>query len=311
MKKILLFIASGLVAFASVFTFNVSIPSVSASSSPITNNINFTGVTASGNPFEYCSSIYFTASNNWGYSQNLKNSPYTLGGVLFKNATPYASTRPVLVANFSQPLPNAFNYYLYVHPQVYQDSFASDATYNINTYIFVGSTSYNYSNKSFFGNIGVQVFNGELYYIMQFQLPHTGVTKLEIRGANVDGQNAVIPFMRLDYLVEPEESSYTQGYIDGQTDANNTVNINSASYVAGVDQANNTVNTNSASYDAGYTAGSNNAGSLSNLFSGVLEAPVHVVLETLNFEIFGIDVSTFVLSLLTVGFIAIIFKLLL
>lgn len=305
-----------IVAIASVFSLTPSVDVVSASSQPITNNVNFTGPTAAGNPFEYCTSIYFTASNNWSYSQNLKDSPYTLGGVSFAGATPYASTRPVLVANFSQPIPNAFNYYLYVHNVIYEHSFAADSTYNINSYIFVGSSGTSYSNKSLFGNIGVQIINGELYYIMLFQLPLTGVTKLEIRGAQVDGNNPVIPFGRLDYLVEPEDSSYTQGYLDGQANANNTVNIDSASYTAGYN-AGETVGYDAGYYDgdidgynAGYNAGQNSSDSFYNMVISVLDAPVQVFLDTFDFEIFGVNVSSIILSLFTLAVITFIIKLL-
>lgn len=112
-----------------------------------------------------------------------------------------------------------------------------------------------------------------------------------------------------------EESVYDSSYQAGYNYANTQVDTNSASYsqgrLDGINYANTQVNDNSASYDAGYNAGSNDAGSLSNLFSGVLQAPVNVVMNALDFEIFGVNVSTFVLSLLTVGFIAIIIKLLL
>lgn len=95
------------------------------------------------------------------------------------------------------------------------------------------------------------------------------------------------------------KTGYDDGYADGFIDG----------YDDGYDSASSVVDVNSASYQAGYNQGSQDSSNLFELFSSAVSAPVNVLMNTFDFEIFGVNVSTFILSLLTLGFIVIIIRL--
>lgn len=105
------------------------------------------------------------------------------------------------------------------------------------------------------------------------------------------------------------KEGYDNGYANGKTDANNTVTDTSASYIQG------------------YQDGANNAGKYTflNLFSAIIDAPIRAVFGyteivngqtvkhpgLLTFEVFGVDLSTFYMSLLTICLVLWIIRLLL
>lgn len=107
---------------------------------------------------------------------------------------------------------------------------------------------------------------------------------------------------------------FNNGYLQGVTDANSTLNTDSVSYKTGynngVNTANSTINGSSASYQAGYNKGLEESSNLFELFSSAVSAPIDVLMNTFDFEILGVNVSIFLLSLLTLAFIVIVVRLL-
>lgn len=61
-------------------------------------------------------------------------------------------------------------------------------------------------------------------------------------------------------------------------------------------------------YNKGFNDGTNNKNTWYNLFFAVVDAPVHIFSSLLNFEIFGVNMRTFALAMLTLGVFLIIIK---
>lgn len=83
-------------------------------------------------------------------------------------------------------------------------------------------------------------------------------------------------------------------------------------YEAGRNDANNTVNTSSASYTAGWNRGVDSASNYTfkSLISAVIDVPVKTFVSLFNFDFLGVNLLNFLLSLLTIGLIIGIVKLL-
>lgn len=107
------------------------------------------------------------------------------------------------------------------------------------------------------------------------------------------------------YGMYTERGGYPQGYDDGY-------NVGyDEGYNAGYNGASSVIDINSASYNAGYNKGVEESSNLFELFSSAVSAPVNVLMDTFNFELMGVNVATFILSLLTLCFIVIVLRLLL
>lgn len=61
-------------------------------------------------------------------------------------------------------------------------------------------------------------------------------------------------------------------------------------------------------YNKGFNDGTNNKNTWYNLFFAVVDAPVHIFSSLLNFEIFGVNMRSFALAMLTLGVFLIIIK---
>ena len=92
---------------------------------------------------------------------------------------------------------------------------------------------------------------------------------------------------------EGRGEGFDEGYADGKYDANNTVT------------------TTSASYNAGYNYGVESASTFTfnSLLSAVFDVPVRTLLSMLNFEILGVDMSGFFLSLITICVVLFVIRL--
>lgn len=92
---------------------------------------------------------------------------------------------------------------------------------------------------------------------------------------------------------EGRNEGFDEGYADGKYDANNTVT------------------TTSASYNAGYNYGVESASTFTfnSLMSAVFDVPVRTLLSMLNFEILGVDMSAFFLSLITICVVLFVIRL--
>lgn len=98
-------------------------------------------------------------------------------------------------------------------------------------------------------------------------------------------------------------AGYNSGYQFGFDEANNTVDTSSASYQAGVGYANSVVNESSASWGAGYSKGASDASTATfgSLISAVFDVPVKVFTSLFDYNILGVNMLSFVGSLLALG----------
>ena len=366
MKKILLFITTGLVAFASIFTFtnigitnadaiegnagvdtvlstmsyfylknnttdNIKFQSSDYTQGTLTNTFGFSGTN--------CLTADFGASLDYKYN---KGWQYIVGnsaeaGVMRKSqafidfsSVPTGQTLSTLFsfyANFNANWSGTVSFQLPLF--MWQDIYDVNTGYSdvVDTPVTIPSSFYG-SAYGFYRDNGVsndltytRSVRGNYIYFDAVIPAGTKLTSLSfyyhfnINTSELSPGRYIRYYFTNLYMLNYDESAYNQGYSEGYNYGINNINPNTtnyqAGYNAGINYANNTIYTNSASYDAGYNAGLSDSSVLTGIFGGVLEAPVNVVLTALDFEIFGIDVSTFVLSLLTIGFVSIIFKLLL
>lgn len=164
---------------------------------------------------------------------------------------------------------------------------------------------------------------GELY-LVKLSLPH-GSYKLYMDNSFVD-----VGLLASWYWQVSNEgyiSGYRDGFIEGVFESYNTIEPQSPNYQAGYDNgvnyANSVVNMDSASYNAGFNAGVGVGDySFVDLIGAVIDAPVRaffgyttvedgVITEhpgLFSFEIFGVDMSSFVLSLIGLSIVAILLK---
>lgn len=93
----------------------------------------------------------------------------------------------------------------------------------------------------------------------------------------------------------------------------NTVDGYSSGYADGIRFADSRVNDGSASYTAGYNYGVDSAGNFTfpSVISAAIDIPVQTARNLLNFDFFGTNLNSFVLSLLSFGIVVAVIKLIL
>lgn len=254
--------------------------------------INYGDMTDTGSirPTQYQFSVSSTSSTNRNYVQ-----------LFFNNLSYNGSVSVQFPLNFYY-FTSAYNDAVHVLPTVYT---------NAKVYVhYVGdanSTELNYS-----------VYNDNDYLYMSFNISGTFddfSVHYSVNTNNTYFSNSnYFTYWFTNILFDTRGVDFNNGYLQGVTDANSTLNTDSVSYntgyTNGVNAANSTINGSSASYQAGYNKGLEESSNLFELFSSAVSAPINVVMKTLDFEILGVNVSTFLLSLLTLAFIVIVIRLL-
>lgn len=103
------------------------------------------------------------------------------------------------------------------------------------------------------------------------------------------------------------DEGYNNGFLDGFTDANNTLVTDSKSYREGYSSG------RTAGYSTGYNDGTQAAGNYTffSLISSVIDVPIQAIKGLLDFNLFGVDMSSLYLSLFTLCIVIMVIKLLL
>lgn len=282
---------------------------VSADTLPISNSIYApSGTPNEQNPFTLLNNVYFSNFLDWSDVYLLEDkTSYVFNGVEFTGADDFTfgSDTYSLVMWFNGTMPNIFKYYVWVHDFASYESMNNTSTVsrffdrngniiysNTNNNIFTGVTSSD-------GTPLVTYYESNTFRLYEFAIP-SNCARFEIN-VRLATSSVLVPFLGISYgFVYNYETIFDEGYQVGYSDG----------YSEGRTYADSTININSASYQAGYTKGVEESSNLFELFSSAVSAPVNVLMDTFNFEILGVNVSTFILSLLTLGFIVIVVKLL-
>lgn len=103
------------------------------------------------------------------------------------------------------------------------------------------------------------------------------------------------------------DEGYNNGFLDGFTDANKTLVTDSKSYREGYTSG------RTAGYSTGYNDGTKAAGNYTffSLISSVIDVPIQAIKGLLDFNLFGVDMSSLYLSLFTLCIVIMVIKLLL
>lgn len=110
--------------------------------------------------------------------------------------------------------------------------------------------------------------------------------------------------------------SYLDGYNDGQDvgfksgqSYGESVGYNNG-FAAGVNDANGKVTNSSASYIAGYNSGLEHAGNYTfrSLIGAIIDVPLNAFTSMFNFEILGVNISSFLTSLLVIALVMCVLK---
>ena len=103
------------------------------------------------------------------------------------------------------------------------------------------------------------------------------------------------------------DEGYNNGFLDGFTEANNTLVTDSKSYRDGYSSG------RTAGYSVGYNDGTEAAGNYTffSLISSVIDVPIQAIKGLLDFNLFGVDMSSLYLSLFTLCIVIMVIKLLL
>lgn len=240
-------------------------------------------------PTQYQFNVSSTSTTNRNYVQ-----------LFFNNLAYNGSVSVQLPLNFYF-FTSAYNDAVHVQPTVY-----SNAKVYVHYVGDAGATELNYT-----------VYNDNDFLYISFDISGTFddfSVHYSVNTNNTYFSNSnYFSYWFTNILFDTSGVQFNNGYLQGMTDANTTLNTDSVSYKTGytngVNTANNTINTNSASYYKGYDVGASESVNLYGIFSKVIEAPVQVFLDTFDFEIFGVNVSSFILSIITLCFIAVFIKL--
>ena len=101
---------------------------------------------------------------------------------------------------------------------------------------------------------------------------------------------------------EDYNGTYENGFASGYESAMNTVDVNSSSYRSGYNIAKNQW------FNKGYSKGISESQTLFGYLSGVAQAPINFLRESLSFEILGVSIYDFVCSILTVCALLVVVK---
>lgn len=104
-----------------------------------------------------------------------------------------------------------------------------------------------------------------------------------------------------------EDIAYNIGYKDGYKYANGTINTSSDSYIYGYETG------QLKGYSDGYAQGTADSGQYTffSLISSVIDVPIKAIKGLLDFNLFGVDMSSLYLSLFTLCIVIMVIKLLL
>lgn len=176
-------------------------------------------------------------------------------------------------------------------------------------YYYDGSTKYDISSDNFFSefriyitlrdeNRSIIVISFPQYYADDEILPHCD-------GLPV-GSGKIIAQYHLGDSVNYDDG-YNNGYYDGFDAANNTLVTDSKSYTEGYTSG------RTAGYSTGYNDGTKAAGNYTffSLISSVIDVPIQAIKGLLDFNLFGVDMSSLYLSLFTLCIVIMVIKLLL
>lgn len=100
-------------------------------------------------------------------------------------------------------------------------------------------------------------------------------------------------YFGIDFSSDQYQNGYDRGYDAGITDAKNSVDKNSQSYIKGYEDA----------------MKATDKYSFLNLIGAIFDAPIQAIQGLLNFEIFGVDMSGFYLSLFTLALVLLVLRL--
>lgn len=207
--------------FVLMFSINTSIP---AQNGAILNEINISGNIDIGNPMDKINSLYISESKNWSVVENLINkSTYDFTGVKFNSTTTNQVLNQVLVINCDPTMPDALPYYLIVDEYMYDSTLKS---YFKNS---VGNTGYNNSDLfTIISRTTPPTNEASRFIILQFNLPKTGITKMELRFKNISEEIFRVGksfyglyygnYINIGYnqgFNEGNEQGYNQGFNEG------------------------------------------------------------------------------------------------
>lgn len=234
------------------------------------------------------------------YPQSIVNNPYSLGGVNYSyslsNSVLRSAPASFIMANGQSAINNS-----YVALRVFTD-FNDFSRIDTTSYpsITVRLTRPN-DAETLFPMTSVIGYDNVVYQSINIKFKSLDDTPLNML--------MVFPMAMRSTVTAFDNASwyYSQGIGD---------NYNNG-YANGIEYADSRVNADSSSYKAGFERGkiegasSANDYSFNGLFYAIFDAPLKVIQEGLNFEILGINLASFILSIITVVIVVAVVKFLL